>query len=573
MLTQSGTYTLYLFGNGATTGTFDFVVSNPVLNTATLAFNNSRHRHDQSRRRIRLYVHGRPGERFFYNPSSTYSGSQQAQLFDPFGNSVFNVNWSSPEGPIVLTQTGTYTLSLFGYGATTGAFDFVVSNPVLNTATLAFNTPTTGTIKPGDEYGYTFSGTAGERFFFNPSSTYAGGQQAQLFDPFGKSVFNSNWSNPEGPIVLTQSGTYTLDLYGNGATTGTFDFAVSNPVESVSPLAFNTPVTATIANPGDEYEYTFSGTPGEQLYFNPSSTYAGGQQAQLFDPFGNLVVNSNWSDNQGPLTLTRTGTYNLILFGYGATTGTFDFQVLNAANQPAVTLAATTSGTLNPGTSTAIYQVSGTAGQRLLFHSLASGGADWTLYSPGDEVVQGANQNIAIDFTATLAGTGTYLLVVAGNSTSPVPYSFQVTDVSDAAVTPSGFGVVQSGTIAAGQVATFTYEAPAGLIVVLTPRSPRRVTSPPHFSTPSTRWSSRTAPRATSRPPSSSEAARTRSRSRGTVGPPPGAFSSTFSTSRPPTRTRRRSSWELRSAAHLPRTRFRPTSSQAARASGSSTTG
>jgi hypothetical protein len=119
-----------------------------------------------------------------------------------------------------------------------------------------------------------------------------------------------------------------------------------------------------------------------------------------------------------------------------------------------------------------IYRVSGTAGQRLLFHSLASGSANWTLYSPGDAIVQGASTNIGTDFTATLAATGTYLLVLGGNSGSPVPYSFQVTDVSGSPVTPSGFGVVQSGMIAAGQSATFSYMAPPGLVVALDAQVP-----------------------------------------------------------------------------------------------------
>src|SRR5262249_50838801 len=156
--------------------------------------------------------------------------------------------------------------------------------------------------------------------------------------------------------------------------------------------------------------------------------------------------------------------YTLLFYSNGATTGTFDFQLLNAVDQPALDLATTTSGTLTPGSSAVIYQLSGTAGQRLLFQHFDTGAATWTLFSPGDAIVQASGTNVANAFTAALAATGTYLLVVSGNSSSPVPYSFQVTDVSDPAVTPSGFDVVQSGTIAAGSVANFSYNAPAGLV-------------------------------------------------------------------------------------------------------------
>ena len=473
VLTQTGTYTLVLFGNGDTTGSYNFVVTNPALDVAPLAFGMPVTGTINAGDDDEYTFSGTAGERFFYNPSTTGIGNQQAQLLDPFGNIVYNTNWSNPEGPVVLTQSGTYTFLLFGNGNTTGTYDFVVSNPVLTTTRRSPSAlPATGTINAGDDDEYTFSGTAGERFFYNPSTVAAGNQQAELYDPFGNTVFNTNWSNPDGPTVLTQSGTYTFLLFGNSNTTGTYNFVVTNPTLTTTALAFNTPTTGSI-NPGDQAAYTFTGAPGQQIYydaFTPGIVY---QQVQLYDPFGNTVYNTNWSNDEGPVTLTQSGTYTLLFYGNGNAAGTYAFQVLNAASQPAVALGAPTMGTLNPGTSAAIYQVSGTAGQRLLFHSLATGNAQWTLYDPSDQIVQGANTNVANDFTATLAVTGTYLLVISGNSGSPVPYSFQVTDVSDAAETPSSnFGMAQSGTIAAGQVANFSYTAPAGLEVALDAQVP-----------------------------------------------------------------------------------------------------
>jgi YD repeat-containing protein len=413
-----------------------------------------------------------PGQTFFYDGLTTSFIGINARLLDPAGNQVVNINASNNSGLVTLEAAGTYQLIIAGNGATTGTYSFHLYTPTVTTTPLAFNTPVTNTIaNPGDQFAYTFEGTPGERIFYNPSTTFMGNQQAELFDPFGNVVYNINWSSPQGPTVLTQTGAYTLLLFGNGATTGTFNFVVSNPVRTTATLTFNTPVTGTI-NPGDQAAYTFSGAPGQQIDYDATTPSMGGQQVQLFDPFGNAVFNSNWSNDQGPLTLTQTGTYTLLLSGNGAATGTYGFQVLNAADQAALTLGTTTSGTLNPGTSTAIYRVSGTAGQRLLFHSLAAGNASWILYDPGNALVPGALTNIATDFTATLAVTGTYLLVISGNSGSSVPYSFVATDVSDPAETPTGFGMVQSGTIAAGQVASFSYTAPAGLAVALDAQVP-----------------------------------------------------------------------------------------------------
>jgi YD repeat-containing protein len=408
------------------------------------------------------------GQRFLYEGLGSASTNIEATLTGPSGQTIFTVNAASNSNTEILTEAGTYQLTLAGLGTATGTYKFQVLNPIQTGDTLTIGTLVSGAIvSPGDQAVYTFTGSVGERIFYDPTTKIVSGQRAQLFDPLGNPVFNTNWSRSPGPIILSQSGTYRLLLSGDNGTTGSYSFSVLNPVSPTTPLTLNTPVTGSLANPWDQAVYTFTGAPGQRITYDASTSPVNAQQVQLFDPFGNTVFNNNWSTDEGPITLTQSGTYRLLFSGAGGTTGSYSFRVLDAASQPVPTLGATVNGTLNPGLDADVYQIHGTQGQRLTFHSLTpSASARWTLYGIGDQVIQGAG--FGTDFTVTLPAAGTDLLVISGTDAShPVSYSFQITDVSDAPQTPSGFGVVHSGTIAAGGTATYQYTAPAGLTVAL----------------------------------------------------------------------------------------------------------
>src|SRR5207253_4795488 len=109
---------------------------------------------------------------------------------------------------------------------------------------------------------YQFSGTAGERVFYNGLGSSSLGLGASLDGPSGN-VFNVNAGGQNGPDVLPSSGLYILTIYGGGSSSGAYSFNLLNAALPVAPLILGTPVSATLANPGDEAVYTFTGTAGE----------------------------------------------------------------------------------------------------------------------------------------------------------------------------------------------------------------------------------------------------------------------------------------------------------------------
>src|SRR5262249_49524564 len=141
---------------------------------------------------------------------------------------------------------------------------------------------------------------------------------------------------------------------------------------------------------------------------------------------------------------------------------TYSFRLLDLAAAQALTLNATTSGTLNPGDSATLYSFSGSAGQRVLFNTVSGQYAYVALYGPTAQEI--TNTTLGNLFQATLPTAGTYTVGIEGwwYNTSPVAYSFQVltpTTNSNAYT----LGTTVSGNIAAaGQLDKYTFSGSAG---------------------------------------------------------------------------------------------------------------
>src|SRR5262249_35540316 len=219
--------------------------------------------------------------------------------------------------------------------------------------------------------------------------------------------------DPRGPLVLTQAGTYTLYLYGSGANTGTYAFKLLNPALPTTALAFSTPVSGTLANPGDEAIYTFTGTAGQRIDYDALVTNRS-LNVLILSPSGSNILNRNAADDGG-FSLVEPGTYRVFLYGSGVTTGSFGFQLVNVSAAPAVAFNTVVSGTLTPGLNNHYYQFVGTAGQHVYLQELGTAtGGQLELYAngltPNPQFLHSAR--LDTDFQATLPSDGTYVLVV-----------------------------------------------------------------------------------------------------------------------------------------------------------------
>ena len=184
----------------------------------------------------------------------------------------------------------------------------------------------------------------------------------QLFGPNNQAISSPSNGN-DLSATLPIDGTYTLAVYNYpyySPSTYSFEaFVNANPTSAVPTLG--TEVTGTIVNPGDQANYTFTGSAGQQVYFD-NLGFATYLTANLTGPSGNSVFSTYYDydgigdADQGPYTLTQSGTYTLTVqdnyysslgnYGQQAATGSYDFRLSDTATAPAIATDTVVSGTL-----------------------------------------------------------------------------------------------------------------------------------------------------------------------------------------------------------------------------------
>ena len=280
-------------------------------------------------------------------------------------------------------------------------------------------------------------------------------------------------------VTLLNDGSYLFALEGSTSFPVDFNFELTEPAVTRTSLNLGETISGTIAEPGERNIFTFDATAGQLLYFeglsadsnqldiylsSPTGVELGGGAASTpitSDIFGSDVQR----DAIAPFFLSETGTYRLVVDGSGESTGDYSFRLSDA--QSAATLLplnTPVTGSLESGIEVDLYRLEGTAGQRIAFTDLgiAPEIARISMYGPDGERIRLAPS----DFEQLLPSDGTYYLVVeAYDRGGPFDYSFEITDISDTPVPTTGFETVQNqtGAIAAGEQASFTFTASAGL--------------------------------------------------------------------------------------------------------------
>ncbi len=399
-----------------------------------------------------------------------------AQLMNPSGQIIFSSQTNQSGGHFLLTEAGTYTLTVTGFGSATGTFNFELEDdsqaPFL-TLEPGSGTAKTDSISTGLSTNlYQISGVAGESLYFQAQAESGATSDLEwaLWAPDGESIGGNAGAWSDFSATLPAAGTYLLAVSGlNSAnTTGvSYHFEVYDDVDTSSPLSPGTATSGSIAIPGDTVTYTFAGTAGQSLLLTVLSA-APGADAQIDDPGGSQIF-FGFSD-QDPFRLATTGTYSLTVFGDNGATGNFSFVLADVSTGTMLspgTTPVTESGTITPGTGYAIFQFLGTSGETasLTSDSFSSTAGNWFIVDPSDNQVSSAV--FGTSFTTTLSVTGTYTLVLAGSdlTDSSLAYSFDISETMPPQFTESGLPMTQSGTLDAGDSKSFTFAAPAGLLL------------------------------------------------------------------------------------------------------------
>ena len=228
-LPSTGTYLLYVSGTSASNASvtykfevFDNVEPTSSINLGQAVSGTIANPGDEATYTFTITpAQIAAGQRIFYNGLDASIGSLNAILTDPNGNTIFNSNAADNEGPYSLTYAGTYTLTVYSSGTSraTGNYGFVVDDVTAPASSIALvagaGTIVSGTLATGatDNF-YQFSGTAGERLYFQGmSDSPSNAAQYYLYNAANGDILN-NWVEDNGTVTLPATGTYLLGVIG-----------------------------------------------------------------------------------------------------------------------------------------------------------------------------------------------------------------------------------------------------------------------------------------------------------------------------------------------------------------------
>ncbi|MGK7917648.1 MAG: hypothetical protein AB4038_19250, partial [Prochloraceae cyanobacterium] len=421
---------------------------------------------------------------WFDNLQDSSSGIITGSLYTPSGRYVWSQQLISDHEPTILTEAGTYRFVVDGSGDATGSYrfrflDFAdaqsinLDNPLDNPIQGNFG------VSGNKTNFYRFNGTKGQKLYFDVTADPAPGNNIySLYDSSGQKLFSKFiGADYEGEgAILPSDGEYTLIVEGNDVNNDyNYNLQIVTPKFITTALILGETISpdSEITEPGEQDAYTFEGNIGQQLFFN-ALVGNSSLDAKLYSPSGNLVIDlSTVVDGTPftgtPFTLTEAGTHRLIIDGVNDTTGSYSFRLSDRALATALELNTPIPGTLETGNEVDLYQFTGTKGTILSFNldGAAWSGANWVLYDPNNGVLSPPASN-SPDFEVALPSDGLYTLAIVGNGTTPVNYSFQVSNNSVAPITLTGTNTTVTGTVAnAGDIDSYTFEASAGTLIWL----------------------------------------------------------------------------------------------------------
>ncbi len=180
---------------------------------------------------------------------------------------------------------------------------------------------------------FTFKGQKGDVINLGLSSEIYNGAKLSLLNPDGSeltSLFNSSSYGFEetGDLTLTKTGTYTVIVEANDFGTGEYTLAWDKmQSKSATPISgVKGTLTGTIDFSIDQDNFTFKGKKGDVIDLALWNATSNSVTLQLLDPDGSELTSfsSYYSLRQsGDLTLTKTGTYTVIVDGDGSSTGDY----------------------------------------------------------------------------------------------------------------------------------------------------------------------------------------------------------------------------------------------------------
>ncbi|MBM4005276.1 MAG: phosphatase PAP2 family protein, partial [Planctomycetes bacterium] len=221
---------------------------------------------------------------------------------------------------VTIPFTGDYLLALQGY-AVDGPRDYAFTIVTSQTTTASLNgfgaVQTADIAEPGDMHEVTFTGSAGQRIFYDAIDADNDRIDVTLWSPTGVNLggWNSDWDN--GLRTLTDDGTYRLRFDGSGRTVGDIAFRLLDLADA-TPLVADKLVSTTLSEWPSQSRatiYSFYAATGERLYFD--SQFVTGCYAWTVYAMDDAYVSSSGGCGDLSLEMPFTGQFAIVIVGNG----------------------------------------------------------------------------------------------------------------------------------------------------------------------------------------------------------------------------------------------------------------
>jgi hypothetical protein len=404
------------------------------------------------------------GMRLYYDALLNTTSQIPVRLIAPDGAVVWMLSDADNEyNPITLSQNGTYTLIFGGQTDATGPYSFRLINIDQPPASdLTFGSVIRGTNNPYYASVFRVSVRAGSQLFCDSRLESYSGSWA-VYDTDDTQITANNLASDMEPIPgLSGIGLLVISASGESCP---YEFRVLDPTRITNTVSIGTVVSNQLADAGDEHYLTFNAVAGQRLYFDALDLQDNNVLYELKPPGGSyLIWNACNNRDSGISTMPVSGTYILRFHNSSSGTASYRFRILDLATQPVLPLGTIQSGRLDPLTQTHIYRIQAAAGQKIQFASVyaSSSYVTWSVQDPcNNQLVSGNIQdNLG---TVFFPASGTYALIISGwgQGSGTLDYQILATDVTDAPMTPAGFGTY-AGIVNPGETNYVYFNATAG---------------------------------------------------------------------------------------------------------------
>jgi hypothetical protein len=291
----------------------------------------------------------------------------------------------------------------------------------------------TADLQQGGTKAYQLQASAGQRMYI----TIDGNAAMQVYDPNQKAISGVLTAINPVQIPLSQTGTYSIALQGNGPVAMSVYIPASNTNQNVAapvpaqlkPIQFQSGATSTNfsvnTTAGTPLGYTLNVKAGQQM----TVTTSGNATVTLLAPDQvTMVPSAQMPTHQWQFMLNQSGNYVLILLGSGPVTMTISIPALSGSSGSATPIPVTGSATrvefgagnaskkidttLVSGTPQA-YVLRVSQGQTLYIST--TGSVDVTIYGPGNTVLVNGHSSFPNRWSVPATQTGDYTFVVSGN--------------------------------------------------------------------------------------------------------------------------------------------------------------